>query len=118
MAKLKQLNEGLAKARKKPKPKPIPRVDDTPERIVRAIVEAQKGNDDEAIRLLKQIAEKELNVEIDLSEIGTIVAKEISNLPKPEVIVPERKPVTYRAKIMERDRRGDMLVAQIEPIEG
>lgn len=113
---LKKLNESLAKAKVKKKPKPIPRIDDTPERIVRAIVEAQKGNDDEAIRLLKQIAEKELNVEIDLSEIGEIVAKEIRKIPKTEITLPERKPVTYRAKIMERDSRGDMLVAQIEPI--
>lgn len=112
----KKLSNALAKAQVKKKPKPIPRIDDTPERIVRAIVEAQKGNDDEAIRLLKQIADKELSVEIDVSEIGETVAKAIRNLPKPELKLPERKPLSYRATIEQRDRRGDMMIARLEPI--
>lgn len=112
---LKKLNESLKRARAPKKKKPIPQLDDTPERIANAIKEALSevvlGNDDRAIELLKEIAAKDIT--IDVKEIGREVAKLIKI---PEIRIPNRRPISYKATVTERDRKGDLVVARIDPI--
>jgi len=116
--KLSKLNQNLAKARTKvpAKKQPIPRFDDTPQRIAKAIEQAQAGNMDAVIRILEKILAKDVSVEIDVQAIGDAVGKEIAKLPTPEVKLPAREPISYRAQVLERNSRGDMVTARIDPI--
>lgn len=115
----KNLNKNLARARAKPAPakkQPIPRLDDTPERIARAIEQAQAGNMVEVVSILKQILAKDVSVEVDAQAIGSAVGEAIGQLPPPEVTVPPREPLSYTAKVLSRNRSGDMVTARIDPI--
>jgi len=112
---LKKLNESLARAKAPKKKQPIPQLDDTPERIANAIKEVLSevvlGNDDRAIELLKEIAGKDLT--FNAEEIGRAVGRAIKI---PKVRFPDRRPVSYKATVTERDRKGDLVVARIDPI--
>lgn len=115
----KNLNKNLARARAKPAPakkQPIPRLDDTPERIARAIEQAQAGNMVEVVSILKQILQKEVTVEVDAAAIGDAVGEQIANMPTPEVKMQPREPLSYTAKVLSRNRNGDMVTARIDPI--
>lgn len=117
--KLSKLTQNIAARQKQPQPKkkaPIPRIDDTPERIAKAIEQAQAGNMDEVVSILKQILAKDVSVEVDAQAIGVAVGNEIAKLPTPEVKFPEREPISYSARVTERSSRGDMVTARIDPI--
>ena len=117
--KLSKLTQNLARAKSKPAPKkkePIPRIDDTPARIAQAIEQAQAGNMDRVVSILEQILAKDVSVEVDAEAIGEAVGKEIANMPTPEIKLPAREPMSYQARVLERNSRGDMVTARIDPI--
>ena len=112
---LKSLNKSIDRALAEKKPKPLPRIDDTPERIVVAIEEAHAKQSKDVMDVLKKIADKDFTVEVDAAEIGAAVGKEIRKIPAPKLEIPERKPLSYKASF-ERNSRGDMISARLDPI--
>jgi hypothetical protein len=112
---LKTLNENLARARVKPKAKPLPRVDDTSERVVKAIEDAHTDQNRETLSVLQKLVDKDISIELDAAAVGAAVGKEIRKMPAPVVKMPERKPLSYKATI-QRNREGHMISAQLDPI--
>jgi len=82
-----------------------------------AVREITEGERNEAtLELLNKLLEKDSSIVVDASSIGTEIAKAISKMKPPVVNVPERKPISYYAKI-DRDEKGVMVGSLISPVE-
>lgn len=116
MADLKKLNKKIAKSQaNKKKKKPIPRVDDTPDRIVKAVEDAHIQQNRETLRVLNKLVDKEFSVELDADAIGEAVGRQLEKLPPPQVSIPVRDPVSYVATA-DRGSRGNILSWRIDPV--
>lgn len=111
----KKLSKRLASATANLQPKPIPRLDDTPDRLVKAVEDAHAQQNRETLAVLQKLVDKDISVELDAAEVGAAVGKEIRKMPIPKIELPARKPISYKATI-KRNREGHMIEARLDPI--
>lgn len=117
LGKLKKLTEDISRVRENAKTKkPLPRIDDTVPRVVDAIEQAHKESNRETIAVLQKLVDKEISVELDAAAIGEAIGKEIRKMPVPQIVMPERKPISYEATVTSRDRNKNIVSARIDPI--
>ena len=124
MANLKKLRKQVeatkAKQSAPPKQKPLPMVDPGPQRVVDGVSAALRdvmGRGFARLEdLLQALVERPEATPVDEERIGKAVAAELKSLPERKITFPARKPVTYHATI-ERNSRGDMTGALIEPLK-
>lgn len=115
MPDLKSLQNKASRVRKKKSVTTKPQLEDRTAVALNKMAESNRQRDEALVEALERVANNEVTVVLDAKAVGDAVGREISKMKAPVLNVPERKPQAYFATI-ERDSRGRMSGARIEPV--